>query len=136
MAIGLVSILMVFGCPTLIVIGALLFRYRSVQLRHRERLAAMEKGVDLTTLALSDPFHIQNYRAYLLRGLLWLLAGVAITICLAVLMPPLFDGPRATALLGLIPVSVGLAYLIFYRSESQRAGGEEPQHETLSMTRP
>lgn len=133
---GMVAILMVFGCPTLIVIGALLFRYRSVQLRHQERLAAMEKGIDLTTLALSDPFRIQNYRAYLLRGLLWLLAGLAITLCLAVLTPPLFDGPRTTALLGLIPVSVGVAYLIFYWSENRRAETKGDGHETFSITQP
>jgi cadmium resistance protein CadD (predicted permease) len=85
---------------------------------------------------MSDPFRIQNYRAYLLRGLLWLLAGLAITLCLAVLTPPLFDGPRATALLGLIPVFVGIAYLIFYWTESRRAEAEEDSHETLSISRP
>lgn len=131
---GTIAILMVFGCPTLIVIGALLFRYRSVQLRHQERLTAMEKGIDLTVLALSDPFRIQNYRAYLLRGLLWLLAGLAITLCLAVLTPPLFDGPRSTALLGLIPVSVGVAYLIFYWSENRRAADQNSSPQSFSIS--
>lgn len=132
---GMVAILMVFGCPTLIVIGALWFRLRSVQLRHQERLTAMEKGIDLAALALSDPFRIQNYRAYLLRGLLWLLSGLAIVLCLAVLTPPLFDGPRTTSLLGLIPVSVGVAYLIFYWVENHRAGADAPVHDSLPIPR-
>lgn len=133
---GALAILMVFGCPTLIVLGALWFRYHSVQLRHRERMTAMEKGIDLTALTMSDPFRIQSYRAYLLRGLLWLLTGLAITLCLAVLTPPLFDGPRTTALLGLIPVFVGIAYLIFYWTENRRAEAEGKSHETLSISRP
>ena len=75
---GALAILMVFGCPTLVVIAALLFRYRSLQMRHGERLTAMEKGIDLATLSLSDAFQVQTYRVYLLRGLIWLLTGLLV----------------------------------------------------------
>lgn len=130
---GALAILMVFGCPTLVVIAALLFRYRSLQMRHGERLTAMEKGIDLATLSLSDAFQIQTYRVYLLRGLIWLLTGLAIGLCLLVLTPPLFDGPRSVGLFGLIPVGVGLAYLIFYRVEDRRMQTEGAGRGDLSL---
>jgi len=119
------AVFMVFGCPTLVLLAALLVRYLAAQMRHRERLAAIEKGVDLAALSLPDSFPLDTWRLYLLRGLIWLLSGLAIALCLLVLTPSLFDGPRTAALLGFIPAGVGLAYLIFYWTEGQRAEEEK-----------
>src|SRR5690242_7121135 len=66
---------------TLLVIAAvllvgftLLMRYRKAELRHRERMTAMEKGIALP----ADPAPAKapwSPRVYLLRGLMWLFTG-------------------------------------------------------------
>jgi hypothetical protein len=128
-------------------------RFKQRELQHRERMAALEKGIALPPLSepapQPGPF---NPRTLLLRGLLWLFTGIAITIMLAgvtmlqehqypawlrvqqandarsrgasqaeiieILNDRHSDGPNpGIALIGLIPIGVGLAYLITWRSE-------------------
>jgi hypothetical protein len=103
-------ILIVFG----LICVALAFRYKKRELQHRERLAALERGIAASELvAASAPW---TPRVYLLRGLMWLFAGLGLTVFLLGLS--VSDGPpKGAALLGLIPIGVGLAYLITYRAE-------------------
>ncbi len=78
---------------------------------HRERLAAIEKGLDLSQLPSLSPaaFGHEAYRPpkYLLRGLLWTLIGGATAGVL------FLKEDLRTASFGLIPAAIGLAYLIF-----------------------
>jgi hypothetical protein len=83
------------------------------QLHHSERMAAIEKGVDVPPL---PPEFFADYRRrprtpsdYLRRGLVWLLLGVALTIAL-------FESRdfELSWTWGLLPIAVGTAYLIFY----------------------
>jgi hypothetical protein len=135
-----------------LVMATMASRFKQRELQHQERMAALEKGVALPPLSEFSrqpaPF---NPRALLLRGLLWLFTGIAITIALACIIAtgqhqePAWvrvneanharaegaspaeilqimndqhsDGPNAgIALIGLIPIGVGLAYLISWRS--------------------
>jgi hypothetical protein len=94
-----------------------LFRYRRRALLHKERVFAMEKGIELPTdPALSPSLSPQ---VCLLRGLLWLLAGIAWIICLLGIAALLRDDDRtvaaACACAGIVPVGIGSAYLIYYR---------------------
>jgi hypothetical protein len=89
-------------------------------LYHQERMAAIEKGVDLPSLPeamLTDdgrPFRPYHPRRHLLRGLAWLFVGLG--------------GGVATwatagldwALFGLVPVGIGLAHLIYYFVEGKK----------------
>ncbi|MCL4854785.1 MAG: hypothetical protein KJZ78_25775, partial [Bryobacteraceae bacterium] len=97
----------------LVVAVAIYAGYRSKEFRHRERMTAMEKGIDLP----ADPITGPNF--YLLRGLVWLFIGIGFAIFLVVMS---FADPdpemRAGAALGRIPAGVGIAYLIVYRVES------------------
>lgn len=101
-------------------IGCVMFRlaldYRNrremFQLHHAERLAAIEKGVELAPL---PPEFFQNYRrvvrgpAYYLRsGLLWLLIGGALFAALYEAIGP------DQAWWGLLPAAIGAANLLFY----------------------
>jgi len=139
-------ILIVFG----LICVALGFRYKKRELQHRERLAALEKGIAASELAVSTP--PWTPRVYLLRGLMWLFAGFGLTVLLLGLSLSLQSEepaasraaqadyarqrgatpdevreilndrsrsgpPMGLALLGLIPMGVGLAYLITYRAE-------------------
>jgi hypothetical protein len=137
-----------------IIFYSLLLRYRRRELQHKERLAALDKGMPLPELQEERP--TWSPRPYLLRGMLWLFGGIAITVFLAAISPsttriprledrmwraqnlkrmgatdeqiqkvendltPNGGMPETVALLGLIPIGVGLAYLIFYRSETKQ----------------
>ena len=90
-------------------------RMHEVDCRHKERMAAIEKGLELPPEALPQPEQMAPRSRYLLRGLVWLGVGLAIT----------FGGrdwlraPLGGA--GWIAVAVGAAYLIFYFVEGRRA---------------
>ena len=89
-------------------------RMHEVDCRHQERMAAIEKGLELPPESLPQSEPPPRSR-YLLRGLIWLGVGLAIT----------FGGhdwlraPLGGA--GWIAVAVGVAYLIFYFVEGRRA---------------
>jgi hypothetical protein len=96
-------------------------RMHEVDCRHQERMAAIEKGLELPPESLPQPQQTPRSR-YLLRGLIWLGVGLAIT----------FGGhdwlraPLGGS--GWIAVAVGAAYLIFYFVEGRAASapkGEE-----------
>jgi hypothetical protein len=132
---------------------ALYLRFRRRELLHKERMAALEKGAalpDLTDIEVGP-------RIYLLRGMIWLLSGLALSIFLLVLsattqFPKSAEErfreantiarlggtaeqiqqaqndtgsqnrlPYAVSLIGLIPVGVGVAYLVFHRVETARS---------------
>src|SRR5438477_12992187 len=64
----------------IIVLPSLFMRYKWQTLRHRERMAALERGAQLPT----DPVENAPWtpRIYLLRGLIWLFSGIAAVIFL------------------------------------------------------
>jgi hypothetical protein len=131
----------------------LYMRFRRRELLHKERMAALEKGV-----ALPDLTDIEaGPRVYLLRGMIWLLSGLALSVFLVILSAttqfpksavqrfreadtiarlggtaeqiqqaqndtsPPERLPYAVSLIGLVPVAVGVAYLVFYRVEASRS---------------
>jgi hypothetical protein len=134
--------MMVIGAA--IVSWSLYLRYRQRELQHKERMAALEKGAALP--ALTDVERPRSPRVYLFRGLVWLFSGVGFMIFLFAISGRSYrprtveekievarqlsreaqhethenDGlPREFGLIGLVPIGVGLAYLIFYRLEGK-----------------
>lgn len=98
-------------------------RVRELDSRHKERMAAIEKGLELPPEPLPQPAPMPPRSRCLLRGLIWLGVGLAITFGGGGLRPPFLGG------VGWIPVAVGVAYLIFYFVEGWRAAvpkREEP----------
>ena len=61
-------------------------RAHQARLLHRERMAALDKGVDIKPILLSA-VPAFGHRVYLLRGLVWLLCGAALGGTLAVTSP-------------------------------------------------
>ena len=96
------------------------------ELHHKERLLAIERGMEVPPLPqalLEDsrlPARVTEAGDYLRRGLLWLLVGIAVSIGLALNLT------LSNAAWGLIPIAVGLAYLIFYATDARmrKAGGD------------
>jgi len=93
------------------------------QLHHAERMAAIEKGIDVPPL---PPEFFRDFKkrnvsptVYLRRGLMWLLIGLAVTAALW------GSGERRDAWWGLVPVGVGLAFVLSYLIER----GRPPQPE-------
>ena len=87
---------------------------------HQERMAAIEKGVDLPPLPdalLTDdsrPARPYHPRRHLLRGLAWLFVGIGLGLGLT---------PTAGlnwALFSLVPAGIGLAHLIYYFVEGKK----------------
>lgn len=115
-SIPIIAILM--GVGTVIV--GIISRHRQllqrVDLRHRERLAAMEKGLELPPETLDSDIRRPRF---LLRGLIWTFVGVAAYFPLRGL------AGTDESMLAMIPLAVGLAYLIYYfvqgRKEDEQA---------------
>ncbi|MGA2261148.1 MAG: hypothetical protein ABSH28_06920 [Acidobacteriota bacterium] len=139
-----------------VILVALYLRFRNLQMFHQERMAALEKGAPVPIGHALAPW---SPRVYLLRGLLWSFAGVALIVSLLGIAAATHriesaentlwraknlaqslnisaeqakqiaekdrdaqqNGmPSSVALLGLIPVAVGLAYLVFYYTGDKR----------------
>jgi hypothetical protein len=125
------------------------YRFKQRELIHRERMAALERGVPLPAIEYTKP--AWRPTAYLLRGMMWLFSGVALLLFFlgvsresARPLPPVEQAqmsiqlkgagmsdsqiqnivnqqrpgiPPGFAFIALIPVGVGLAYLLTYRKE-------------------
>jgi len=87
---------------------------------HRERVAAIEKGIELPSLDVEvkrSSFNVQ--RMLLLSGLIWVSIGIAAYVVLSVILSfPTTDStkdiPRGMQLVGIAPIGIGIAHLITY----------------------
>lgn len=114
------------GIGMIITLMVLLHRakIRELDQRHRERMAAIEKGLDPayfgagTESAEARPAGpLSTDRPpprYLLRGLLWLGVGLAFVITAST------AGDNWAALPGWIAAAVGGAYVVYYMMEGRR----------------
>lgn len=89
-----------------IVFAALYFSYQKRKFLHGEILAAIEKGMDIP---LPQPKKA-NYRN---RGIIYTLTGFVLALALWVT-----TGSLMGFLWGLIPMALGIAYLIISRGEN------------------
>ena len=123
----LIPILAITLLCTLAIITVVLkyFRRRHVMaLYHEERMAAINKGVEVPTLPealLLDGAsgHRGNPRRALLRGLIWLFVSIGLYFALG-------QENRREAVFAIIPFGVGLAYLIYYFVEGRKPVAELP----------
>jgi hypothetical protein len=89
-----------------------------MELHHAERMAAIERGMDIPPLPIelidgrSTP---RRRRSSLLPGLVWFFIGLAVVIGTVSIHDA--DIP---VMLGLIPLGIGLAYLIYYVLEGRK----------------
>ncbi len=118
--IPIIAIVMALSIPIVVIITDYAKRRSFFELHHKERLAAIEKGIELPPL---PPELFGNGRKgrprYLLRGLVWLFVGLGLMVALGVT-----DNTDRVGLFGLIPVGVGLACLIYYFAEGKRVEAE------------
>jgi uncharacterized membrane protein HdeD (DUF308 family) len=124
--IPIVAIIMGIGIGML----AIYLRYRKRKEifahYHQERMAAIEKGIECPPwpdrlLADEDAPSTPSPRRHLLKGLVWLFIGLAVTVAVYAT----FD--LSHALFGLIPIGIGAAHLIYYAVEGRREAEAAPR---------
>jgi hypothetical protein len=111
--IPILGIVMGCGIPLLAIFLEYRKRKEMFALYHQERMAAIEKGIELPPLPeefFREESKNEKHAPHrdLGWGLVWLLVGLAVLAALY------FNGKERTALYALIPVAVGLHYLIYY----------------------
>jgi hypothetical protein len=117
--VPLAGIVFAVGLPLSIPIVFMVLNYRKrrrlMELHHAERMAAIERGMEIPPLPMEliDGGSPRRRRTSLLPGLVWLFVGLAVLISMRTLA-------EEEALLGLIPTGIGLAYLIYYFVEGRK----------------
>jgi len=111
--IPILGIVMGCGIPMLAIYVNYRKRKEMFRLYHEERMAAIERGLELPPLPQeffreSKDGQASSPHSDLGWGLFWLLGGFALLVALY------FNTKPATSLYALIPVAVGLHYLIYY----------------------
>jgi hypothetical protein len=113
--IPIVAIVMSLGIPIIYQILDYRRRRDIVEAHHKERLAAIERGMDLPELpeAFYSPLDRNKRPRHLLPGMSWLFIGIALFLALGAV------AGEAVGFFGLIPAGVGLAFLIYYFIEGK-----------------
>jgi hypothetical protein len=123
--IPIVAIIMSLSIPIVFAIVDYRRKRDIVEANHKERMAAIERGMELPALPESFYQSIKPARrsSYLLPGLVWLFVGMGIFVALGAI------AGAEVRMLGLIPAGVGLALLIYHLVEGRKlplAGQHNP----------
>jgi hypothetical protein len=116
------------GLPLAIPIVIIVLNYhkrqRLMQLHHIERMAAIERGMEIPPLPIElIEGRPRRRRTSLLPGLIWFFVGVALLIALRAALS------TEQAMIGLLPMGVGLAYLIYYFAEGRKIEARQMEQE-------
>ncbi len=122
-----VAIVMSLLIPILAIVSDAKKKRAIYELHHRERLAAIEKGMEIPPLPpelLNGSHHARGPRNGLLPGLIWSAVGIGMLIAMQ-------DMDVEVTKLGFIPLLVGIAYLAYYLLEGRRLAAEARKAESL-----
>jgi hypothetical protein len=114
--IPIVAIVMSLSIPIVYAIVDYRRKRAIVEAHHKERLAAIERGMDIPALPESfynPPAPLRRNRT-LLVGMIWFFVGIGLTVALGQVVG---DG---VMYFGLIPTGVGLAFLLYYAIEGRK----------------
>lgn len=98
-----------------VIFAVLYFRMRNRQLLSEEIKLAIEKGVDV-------PFPEPRKNRLLLPGIIWTLVGIVSTLGMYMTIP--MDAPGGTWVWGLLPVAIGVGFLIVHFLEKKEKEAE------------
>ena len=129
--IPIFGILFGVGGPVVVVIVWFTLNYHKrrklMELHHTERMAAIERGMEIPPLPIEliDGRSVpKRRRTALLPGLVWFFVGLAVVVgALAE------RDEEIPVFLGLIPLGVGLAYLIYYFAEGRTVEARWLEHD-------
>lgn len=114
--IPIFSVAAVFSVPIIWIVLNYRKRRRLMELYHTERMAAIERGMELPPLPIDlIDGRSSRRRSSLLPGLVWFFIGLAVFA--GWLMTDFDDDLPVIG--GLVPLGIGLAYLIYYGVEGR-----------------
>jgi hypothetical protein len=129
--IPIVAIVMSLLIPIVAIISDAKKKRSIYELHHRERLAAIDKGMEIPPLPpelFDGGRKAKGPGNYLLRGLIWSAIGIGILIAFQ-------EMDDEVTKLGVIPLLVGIAYLIYYFVEGRKLATEAKKVETAPPSR-
>jgi hypothetical protein len=112
--IPILAIVLGVGTAIVAIVTSHREKLKRAELRHRERMSAIERGIELPTDAEPAP----RKGSYLRSGLVSLFIGVVLYFALLELVG------SDVALFGLIPAAIGIGSLISYFVEERRKKGD------------
>jgi Domain of unknown function (DUF6249) len=114
--IPIVAIVMSLSIPIVFAIVDYRRRRDIVEAHHKERMAAIERGMELPPLPESffRSFNYDRKPRHLLTGMIWTFVGVGLFVALREV------AGRDVAWFALMPIGVGLALLIYYFVEGRK----------------
>jgi uncharacterized protein DUF6249 len=131
--IPIFGILFGIGGPAVVVIVWFTLNYHKrrklMELHHAERMAAIERGMEIPPLPIEliDGRSVpKRRRTALLPGLVWFFIGLALVVGSLVGGGDSDDIP---VFIGLIPLGIGLAYLIYYFVEGRNVEARWLEHD-------
>jgi hypothetical protein len=130
--IAILGMLLSLGMPLSILMVWVVLNYRKrrrlMELHHAERMAAIERGMEVPPMPLDliDGSSPRRRRSSLLPGLVWFFIGLAVVLGLLGIDAGDEDVPIIG---GLIPLGVGIAYLIYYFYEGRAIEEKWREHE-------
>ncbi len=122
--IGLIVVSLSLSIPIVYIVTLSRRLQKAMELVHAQRMAAIERGMELPPASLDFGFDQAGHgkpRTALLPGLMWFFVGIAIAGAALFTRgngPPVF--------VGLIPIGIGLAYLIYYFVEERKTLASPP----------
>lgn len=131
--VALFGILFGVGLPLSIPIVWIVLNYRKrrrlMELHHTERMAAIERGMEIPPLPIEliAGGGTRRRRTTLLPGLVWMFVGLAVLVSLRSLA-------EEEALLGLIPTGIGIAYLLYYVIEGRKLEARQLEQESAERS--
>ena len=112
--VALLAVILVFGTPIIIVIAILVHKARRTQRIHETVVRLAEKGLPIPPdLFVDKP--AEDMRSSLHKGVVLIAVGLGLTIFFLTL--PERNVPWGV---GMIPLLIGVGYLIVWRLESKR----------------
>jgi hypothetical protein len=129
--VPLVAIICTIGIPLSIPIVNAALNYRKrrrlMELYHTERMAAIERGMEIPPLPI-ELLGAPPRRSTLLPGLVWLFVGLALLLSFRE-TEGVFSNVAGRWVWGLVPTGIGIAYLIYYLIEGRKLVGpaQSPQ---------
>ena len=125
--IPIVAIVMSLSIPIVFAIVDYRRRRDIVEAHHKERMAAIERGMEIAPLPETFFMGLEKKRrpgATLLAGLIWLFIGIGLYMGLDAV------AGRDVANFALIPGGVGVAFLIYYFVEGRKEAAAAAQGST------
>ena len=114
--IPIIAIIMSLSIPIVFAIVDYRRRRDIVEAHHKERMAAIERGMELPPLpeTFFKSFNNDRKPRHLLSGMIWTFVGLALLVALRAV------ASEDIAWFALMPVGVGLALLIYYFVEGRK----------------